>query len=183
MFECIMKSNDFIKVETVNELGENQWNLFRKYLQKCGYNINGHFGRYSTSLLYPKGYVVLESGDLIYYSRMYSRVISPRKEITLRQILDAICTNNDLKISFNDIKRYVDMSSVKFTNTSEDKASWGGTWSYRTASHPNVTICGFKTKREAVYSWMKDEFGESGMKTIMKLIAENKKFSSVIENK
>lgn len=110
-------------------------------------------------------------------------MISPRKEITLRQILDAICTNNELKISFNDIKRYVDMSSVKFTNAPEDKASWGGTWSYRTASHPIVKMCGFKTKLEAVYSWMKDEFGESGMKTIMKLIAENKSFRLSLKNK
>lgn len=51
---------------------------------------------------------------------------------------------------------------------------WGGTWAYRTADYPNSTHCGYKTRRDALRSWMVDAFGERSANALEKIIESSK---------
>lgn len=52
---------------------------------------------------------------------------------------------------------------------------WGGTVGYKEKDYPNTTIAGFKTKEEALKSWLRSSFGDSPAKVVLKLLKDSER--------
>jgi len=78
------------------------------------------------------------------------------------------------------------MSNAKLITTVEELAKlagvtlidcdpeWGGRVGYKMADFPNMSICGFRTEKAALDSWMNGAFGEQttkALKAVMKQAA------------
>ena len=47
---------------------------------------------------------------------------------------------------------------------------WGGTYGYKEETHPNSTICGYRTENSTYNAWLRDTFGKKTARTIVNLL-------------
>jgi len=66
------------------------------------------------------------------------------------------------------LEEFAKLSGVKLIDCEK---GWGGGIGYTTADSPNCSVCGFRTERAALNSWMKDTFGEQAAKALKLLFA------------
>lgn len=52
----------------------------------------------------------------------------------------------------------------------ENPKGWGGKWEYYSVDHPHCFFCGYKTEKAAYMGFMRDTFGDTATKAIVKLI-------------
>ncbi len=110
---CIMKIDDYISHDTVQQLSDTEWNEFRKYLKSHGYNINDRYGaKLPTFQIYEYSVVKLVIPSNLVWDN------DPQKtgtEITLEQIRSVI-PHSEKTMEIDEIK-----NKIRFHESEIDK--------------------------------------------------------------